>query len=72
MLSPDELEHHPQHVARQVFYEIDGLKQVRTPFGPPHARRRPPAIGEHSAEILREAGLSEVEIEALRRAKATR
>ncbi len=72
VLSPDELEHHPQHVARQVFYEIDGLKQVRTPFGPPHARRRPPAIGEHSNEILREAGLSDAEIEALRGAKATR
>ncbi|HEY2529344.1 MAG TPA: CaiB/BaiF CoA-transferase family protein [Xanthobacteraceae bacterium] len=29
-------------------------------------RRQPPAIGEHSAEVLRELGLTEVEIEALR------
>lgn len=72
VLSPDEIEHHPQHVARQMFYEIDGLKQARTPFGPPSARRRPPGLGEHSDEILREAGLTSEEIAALRAGKVTR
>lgn len=72
VLAPDEIERHPQHVARQVFYDLDGLKQARTPFGPPSARRRPPALGEHSAEILREGGLSDDEIEALRQSKTIR
>ncbi|MEO0362722.1 MAG: CoA transferase, partial [Pseudomonadota bacterium] len=36
-------------------------------FGTPTEVRRPaPALGEHTEEALREAGLSEAEIEALR------
>ena len=72
VLSPDELEHHPQHKARQMFYDLDGLRQTRTPFGPASARLRPPGLGEHSNDILREAGLSAEEIAALRITKATR
>jgi crotonobetainyl-CoA:carnitine CoA-transferase CaiB-like acyl-CoA transferase len=38
----------------------------------PEVRRLPPRLGEHSVEILAEAGLSQREIEALVAAGATR
>jgi crotonobetainyl-CoA:carnitine CoA-transferase CaiB-like acyl-CoA transferase len=37
---------------------------------PPDVSRRAPQLGEHSDEILREAGFSEAEIKALRDAGA--
>ena len=38
------------------------VKLSRTPAGPPRAA---PAIGEHTEEVLAEAGMSEAEIAAL-------
>ncbi|MEV7085386.1 CoA transferase [Streptomyces sp. NPDC093085] len=47
---------------------IPGLRQLRLPFdtGAACAVRQPPALGEHTEEILTEAGLSPREIDRLR------
>jgi crotonobetainyl-CoA:carnitine CoA-transferase CaiB-like acyl-CoA transferase len=72
VLSPDELARHPQHVARELFFKIGELEQVRTPFGSAHGHRAPPALGADSAAILVEAGFSDSEVAALRTAGVTR
>jgi alpha-methylacyl-CoA racemase len=79
VLTLDELEAHPQHRARELFFKIgsgpDALPQVRTP-GLPRAAlqgvKPPPGLGEHSLEILAEGGLSQAEIDALVQSGATR
>jgi alpha-methylacyl-CoA racemase len=69
VLSFEEAPRHPHAVARQAFVEIDGITQPapaprfdRTPAQHP---KPPPEIGEHTQELLREAGLSVDEIKAL-------
>ena len=66
----EEALYDPQFEARGIFVAGgDGTKQ----FGPPFAlsnptfrvEREPPAQGEHSVEVLREAGLSTLAIDAL-------
>ncbi len=66
VLSPDELQKHPQHQARGMFFQLDNLTQLRTPFGRSDGHTVPPKLGEHTATILAECGLSDAEIAALR------
>ncbi|HJZ84624.1 MAG TPA: CaiB/BaiF CoA-transferase family protein [Polyangia bacterium] len=72
VLETDELLGHPLHQARRMFFEIAGLPQMRTPLGAPEARRPPPTQGQHTDEVLREAGFSEADIAALRATGAIR
>lgn len=76
VLSFDEAPQHPHARARGAFVEIDGVVQPapaprfdRTPAGAP---RRPPQIGEHTDEVLAEAGLDASTRDALRAAGAIR
>jgi crotonobetainyl-CoA:carnitine CoA-transferase CaiB-like acyl-CoA transferase len=59
----------PQIEARGLLVEIDGRRFIRAPMGfsktPAGIRRGVAAIGEHSHEVLAEAGFSDEEIEAL-------
>ena len=69
VLTSAEAVEHPHHTARGTFLVDDDVYQAapgprfeRTPAGTP----RPPArVGEHTDEVLREAGLSEAEIDDL-------
>ena len=64
VLEPDELATHPLHQARDVFFTIDGgegvgpISQVRTPLGVPRHASAPPRLGEHSADVLRDYGIT--------------
>jgi len=72
VLSADELARHPQHRARGMFFDLDGLEQTRTPFGRAEGHRPPPSLGGDRDAILREAGFSDGDIEALKAAGATK
>ncbi len=65
-----EVVEHPQHAYRTSgMQEIDGLKLMGGGFafehGGPKLTSLPPSPGEHTAEVLREAGFSKAEIAAL-------
>ena len=69
VLAFDEAPLHAHAQARGAFVSVDGVVQPapaprfdRTPAPPP---RRAPAVGEHSAEVLLEAGFSDAEVAAL-------
>ena len=72
VLDAEEIAAHPLHRARRVFFEGPGGRQIRTPLGLPESGRPAPAQGQHTVEVLREAGLAEAEIESLRAAGALR
>ncbi|CCH34028.1 CaiB/BaiF CoA-transferase family protein [Actinosynnema sp. NPDC047251] len=72
VLSPEEAPAAPHNTARGTFVEVGGLPQPapaprfdRTPAGTPSV---PPAVGQHTIEVLAELGLPEAEIAELRRA----
>ncbi len=69
VLEIDELQEHPLHKARDVFFTIPSeageVLQVRTPVGQAHAKSLAPTLGEHSEEVLREFGFSGEELAAL-------
>ncbi len=72
VLATDELQAHPQHRAREMFFQLGDLTQVRTPFGATTGHTPPPGLGQHTATILGEAGFSDDEVAALRAAGAAR
>jgi len=72
---------HPQVAAREMVVEIDHpvagrLKTLGSPVKlsgqPPSIRRPPPVLGQHTGEILAEAGYTEAEISAFRDAGVIR
>lgn len=67
VLAPDELADHPLHAARQLIIQSDGLKRLRTPTRHPEAPpgKKAPKLGEHTREVLAEAGLTEDQIARL-------
>jgi crotonobetainyl-CoA:carnitine CoA-transferase CaiB-like acyl-CoA transferase len=77
VLRPDELLADSQMAARGTFFQgdVNGelVRYFRTPVTPdPPPTRRAPTHGEHTDEILREAGFGEQELAELRRIGAAR
>jgi alpha-methylacyl-CoA racemase len=76
VLSMAEAPLHAHAQARQGFVTLDGVVQPapapRFDRTPPGAPRSAPRLGQHSAEVLAEAGLGEAEIAALRAAGVLR
>ena len=71
----------PQVIARDMVVETEHptlgkVKTLGSPIKmsatPPDVSRRAPQLGEHTDEVLREAGFSSAEIAALRKSGAAR
>ena len=76
VLSLAEAPSHAHATARAGFVEIDGVAQPsaapRFDRTPPSVPRAAPSIGQHTAEVLREAGFNEAEIATLQQAGVAR
>jgi crotonobetainyl-CoA:carnitine CoA-transferase CaiB-like acyl-CoA transferase len=77
VLELEELADHPQHRHRGVFYELHDptrgpVSQLRLPVDGRPASTPAPRQGEHTEQVLAEAGLSPDEIAALRADGAVR
>ncbi len=73
VLGVDELGSDPQHVARNLFFDIDGIVHVRTPVGDadsPHTLA--PRAGAHTTDVLVDAGYTLAEIATLRERNVVR
>lgn len=66
VLDFDQAQAHPHHRARNTFIEIDGIAQPapapRFSRTPGSAGRLPESAGQHTSEVLAEAGLSSAEL----------
>ena len=69
VLDPEEAARHPHNVARGVFSTRDGMLQAdpapRFSRSPPPPHRPIPARGEHTIEVLRQAGIDETQLQGL-------
>lgn len=75
VLTPDEARADAQHAARGVFFDVGGVPQLATPLTPRgDARPTAPAAaaGAHTDAILKDAGLDDARIAALRASGAVR
>jgi crotonobetainyl-CoA:carnitine CoA-transferase CaiB-like acyl-CoA transferase len=77
VLEPGELREDEHLRARSVFFEMDSpwgrIEQLRTPLTPRGATHTPPPRqGEHTEAILREAGIDEATIAAMKAEGAAR
>lgn len=77
VLTPDEARRDPHLAARNMFFEMASpwgpIPQLRTPLASPDRSHSPaPRQGEHTDEILREAGLADSDIATLRASGAIR
>lgn len=77
VLTPEEAMADGHLAARKMFFELASpwgpIAQMRTPLtAPDRAHAPPPRSGEHTDAVLRDAGLADEEIAALRAAGAVR
>jgi alpha-methylacyl-CoA racemase len=73
VLSMDEAKDHPQNKTRETFIEVEGVLHPapapRFSRTPPAQPTTPPAVGEHTEQVLADFGFSEEAIQGLKAAE---